>query len=163
MSSHFSDLELSRVTDCPVVAWTSDRVDPRFKNIDQADRFKIDEWRIYESNGVAEILKSMHEKYPEISAEPSLKSENKLGLYVRNTVPWSLECEVLHGMDRQFGFQQFSVEMEVATETQVSIDKLSLASIVVVCVLTFCGLCGSLVILAWRTEKAVLVWIILFI
>lgn len=103
----------------------------------------------------------MYDLYPEIGKDPSNKSVNKMSLSVRNTIPWSLECELKEGLSREHGMSLFTLKMDVDADTGGEIELLSLVFIIVLSVLALFGFCGSLGVMAWKQEKTFIIWVLL--
>jgi hypothetical protein len=148
VSKYYSALELNNALDCPLDAQSNLKEDPRFTNVDPDFNLDLEEWEHLQNNGVADILSDMYEKYPDVGEKPSRKSNNQLNLFARNTIPWSLKCEIEDGLDRQYGLDQFTMIMDTGRESLDYIATFSLVSVMVVSVLSFCGFCGILGLIA---------------
>ena len=61
------------------------------------------------------ILQSLSGYWFELGLNPVVVEEQKnrddLKLFTRPTIPWSLECELVDGYDRQYGIEQFSLTL----------------------------------------------------
>ena len=64
-------------------------------------------------NQVATILVSLPSYYDEIDGNsPVSKLDNVLSLKVRNTIPWSLECELENDADRELGYKMYTISFD---------------------------------------------------
>ena len=107
VSSNFYPIELNRATTCPLELTTKLTFDPRYRDVaSDTGLFEYGEWDIMRENGVDLILESLPSyRYSLGGLDPSVKNNNKLSFKVRNTIPWSLECELEKGEDRYYGYE----------------------------------------------------------
>lgn len=47
-----------------------------------------------------------------IGGSPEEKNWNRLTFKARNTIPWSLECELEGDKTRAYGYEQYKISME---------------------------------------------------
>jgi len=62
---------------------------------------------------------------------------------VRNTIPWSIRCEILEENTRENGLELFSISLEKDDETIESISKLRLIAIGIISTFTVGVCCGA--------------------
>lgn len=86
---------LEKVTDkdgCTLERNNKLRHDPRYQRI---SGFNISEYQILKDNGIIDLLENLpnYTQPDGTSIYDISKKNNKLGLYVRSTIPWKLSCE----------------------------------------------------------------------
>ena len=76
------------------------------------------------------------------------RNENKLTFKTRNTIPWSLECELERGETRQSGYEQYKITLEHDSLMKESMEALAVAAY---CIIGFwslgtccCGMIGAI-------------------
>ena len=95
VSSNYYPVELNKATTCPLEPTTQLTFDPRYRDVASDGLFEYGEWDIMKENGVDLILESLPSyRYSLGGQDPEVKNSNTLSFKVRNTIPWSLECEL---------------------------------------------------------------------
>ena len=113
VSSDFYPIELNRATTCPLEPTTKLTFDPRYRDVGSEGLFEFGEWDIMKENGVDLVLESLPSyRFSLGGIDPVVKNKNVLSFKVRNTIPWSLECELEKGEDRYYGYDQFSISLD---------------------------------------------------
>ena len=148
VSSHYYPIELNKATSCPLEPTTAMIVDPRYRNAASDGLFEFGEWDIMKENGVQQILEALPSyRYSLGGIDPSVKNSNTLSFKVRNTIPWSLECELVKGEDRYYGYEQFSISLDQESGTVESMEYLSITAYSLIGFWAFgtccCGGCAS--------------------
>ena len=82
--------------------------------------FNLNEGKLVQDNGVFSIMENFTSYGYLINEEPAdvliEKNRDDLKLYTRPTIPWSLECELVDGYDRQYGLEQFSLTLSESSQ-----------------------------------------------
>ena len=107
MNPFYYTLELNKYDECPLEKVNNLQTDPRY-NYDEIggtySSFEIDYWSFVRKNGVAQILLSLPSYWRDAGVTTPEKSSKPMKMNWRNTIPWSLQCE-LEGESRLVGYR----------------------------------------------------------
>ena len=70
---------------------------------DYDSTFQLQEWKVMNESRVDEMLTSLHNFAYFHNGSIKKRDDVYMSFSTRNTIPWSLSCEIMDGKDRNFG------------------------------------------------------------